>query len=658
MSELRDDAASGGAELGPLLARFEDALSRLERTSAFAKTTAQGPVLDLGFRVLMEPGGSARLYPYIGRADRAGVFAGTDWERPEMLQPRLAAATLEHGDRATVTLELFNQLRMLAVSNGEHFHLHMPSENARHFLAQVLALRVDELFGPRTEAAREAGARAQAVQHLLEFVAETIGYGHILDNLVGEIERILAQRPIMLDHVKTMITRVAATVADPERFGSTGGVDRLVSALYGPTTASREDPGVDLYRQRLEVMDDSGLQQEARGFALAMHNTGLVSPYHEVFLHHVNDTREDLVAQSLGLSRTGADALSCYHELVTELIRVAVTPDTLQAIYGLALLLERGVLFDPAVSPALWGQITAETSATTRQVIGAVFGTQQPASTVLLAAILSMLGQPLGIGQGNNPTCQAARALSMWALVAPDYLLHLVRRAARDDEIVLFFEGQRLSSAALASGMSSSPLTDVDAVSLLLVPHLDRVYVEMGRRCAGRDGDPHAWINREMHGWWVGRETALAVDLPTGALVDFERFVRRFYAHYHPMHNGNQPVIHPQPVGIAATDSMGRFIGWHAISILRVGLGPAGAMRVYFFNPNNDSAQDWGHDVVVSTEGYAERFGESSLPMAEFASRLYLFHYDPCDEGALAAVPDDEVARVEAMARASWARDR
>ncbi len=658
MSELRDGAASGGTDLQRLVSRFEDALGRLERTSAFAKVTAQSPVLDLGFRLLAEPGGAELVYPLVGRVDQAGIFAGTDWERPETLQPRLAAGTLEHGDRPTTTLEMFNQLRMLAVATGEHFHLHLPSEQARHFLAQVLALRVEQLFGPGTEAARDADTKAQAVQHLLEFVAGTIGYGHILDNLVSEIERILAQRPIMVDHVKVMINRVAATVADPERTGSTSGVDRLVSALYGPTTATREDPGVVLYGQRLDAMDDSGLQQEARGFALAMHGTGLVSPYHEVFLHHVNGTREDMVGQCLGLSRTGADALSCYHDLVTELIRVAVTPDTLQSVYGLALLLERGVLFDPAVSPALWGQITLEPSASTRELIGAVFGTQQPAATILLASIINMLGQPLGIGQGNNPTCQAARALSMWALVAPDYLLHLLRRAARDDEIVLFFEGQRLSSSALASGTTSTTLIDVDPVSMVLVPHLDRVYVEMGRRCVGREGDPHAWINREMHGWWVGRETALAVDLPTGALTDFERFVRRFYAHFHPLYNGNQPVIHPQPVGIAATDSLGRFIGWHAISILRVGLGPAGAMRVYFFNPNNDSTQDWGNDVVVSTEGYAERFGESSLPMPEFASRLYLFHYDPCDEGALAAVPDDELARVEAMARGSWAADR
>ncbi|GGO53750.1 hypothetical protein GCM10012287_41140 [Streptomyces daqingensis] len=47
-------------------------------------------------------------------------------------------------------------------------------------------------------------------------------------------------------------------------------------------------------------------------------------------------------------------------------------------------------------------------------------------------------------------------------------------------------------------------------------------------------------------------------------------------------------------------------------------------MRVYVFNPNNDSGQDWGDGVVVSTAGNGERFGEASLPFDQFASRLHV----------------------------------
>jgi hypothetical protein len=165
-------------------------------------------------------------------------------------------------------------------------------------------------------------------------------------------------------------------------------------------------------------------------------------------------------------------------------------------------------------------------------------------------------------------------------------------------------------------------------------------------------------VNPEFHGWWVGRGFAIVVDVATGNLVDFDGFARRFYACYHPLFNGNNPVIHSQPAGVAVTDSMAHFVGWHAISIERVGFDPEGVMRVYFFNPNNDSTQDWGNGVVVSTEGAGEYYGESSLPFEEFVSRLYIFHFDPRDEARDVDVPEDAIARIRAMAVGSWAAGR
>ncbi|NIR76821.1 MAG: hypothetical protein GWO12_17225, partial [Gemmatimonadetes bacterium] len=55
------------------------------------------------------------------------------------------------------------------------------------------------------------------------------------------------------------------------------GADRLISALFGPTNATVEDPGLDVYRERLAAMDASALANEAQAFARAMHDTGLVS---------------------------------------------------------------------------------------------------------------------------------------------------------------------------------------------------------------------------------------------------------------------------------------------------------------------------------------------------------------------------------------------
>jgi hypothetical protein len=203
----------------------------------------------------------------------------------------------------------------------------------------------------------------------------------------------------------------------------------------------------------------------------------------------------------------------------------------------------------------------------------------------------------------------------------------------------------------------SVPL-DADPVSMLLVPHLDRIYAAMGRLCADRGEDPHRWINPEFHGWWVGREFVIAVDVATGALHHYEHFVRHFYAAYHPLYNGNQPIIHPQPAGLAVTDSSGDFVGWHAITLMRVALDQESAMRIYFYNPNNDGGQHWGHGVLVSTHGHGERYGESSLPFPELASRLYIFHDDPVDDSVNPPVPAEELHAVVAMAQASWAKDR
>lgn len=117
-------------------------------------------------------------------------------------------------------------------------------------------------------------------------------------------------------------------------------------------------------------------------------------------------------------------------------------------------------------------------------------------------------------------------------------------------------------------------------------------------------------------------------------------------------------MIHPQPAGIAITDSAMRFIGWHAISILRVGLDQEQTMRVYFYNPNNDSGQHWGDDILVSTAGHGERFGEASLPFEQFASRLYIFHFDPLEPGDLSSVPQQELDTVVAKIYKSWGVNR
>ncbi|MEE4360384.1 MAG: hypothetical protein V2I63_02555 [Pseudomonadales bacterium] len=642
--------------------RFDAALDRLEQARPFAKGSHQAVVLDLAGRLLKRSDGLAALAERAPRFDPAGVFLGSDWHQPECLLPRLVRQTLATAPVPTVVLEVLSELRMLAIARGDATHAGFTQEQARHFLMQILALSLDRVFGSPGEADRERlGELGDALQQLFGLIVEQVGFEGILAHLIDEIWRVLAQRPIDVAGVKAMIAQISVALADGA--GDTGelrlGADRLVSALFGPTQASSDDPGLPAYRGRLATLDGVALQHEARGFARAMHDTGLVSAYHALFLRWIHDNgQRELLAPALGLSPTGTDALQSYPALVHRLLDEAIHPETSQAAYGLALLLERGLLYAPPMAPALWRQIHLALSPAAADTLANVFGSTRPPRTHLLAGVLMLLGQPLGIGQGNNPTCQSARALSMWAINDPDFLLHLVVQAARTDSITMHFEGQELRSADLPPGLALQQPLDTDPVSTLLVGHLDRIYAAMGRLCADRGEDPHRWINPEFHGWWVGRDFAIAVDVATGALCDHDTFVRGFYGHYHPYYNGMTPVIHPQPAGLAITDAAGDFVGWHAITLLRVALDQERVMRVYFYNPNNDSGQDWGQGVVVSTQGHGERFGEASLPFEELASRLYIFHFDRSVCEPTGAPPVDEIERVGAMARASWAATR
>lgn len=643
-----------------LVQRLDDAIVALDESRDFAKPGKLPRLFDTVRRVLLQPGGCLAVQERSERLERAGVFLGTDWADPSILLPSLTTFSLQSHYADTVIVEALSELRLLAVARGDYQHDSMSAEQAHHYLTQVLAINLNMLFGESGEAEREQGKLALVSRAVVQHIAAQIGYEHVIDQLIEEIWRILQQRPIQVSSVRQMITQIALCRIDPnvDLGGAGQGAERLISSLYGPTQACREDPGIPVYQERLQSMDSVALQSEATGFARSMHDTGLVSPYHATFVRHILERQDALLTEALGLSSTGRDCLLCYKDLVHELISEGIYPETAQGLYGLALMLERGILYQPPLAPALWRQARLSICPQARERIRLAYGYQPQPKAWLLQGVLNMLGQPLGVGQGNNPTCQSARALSMWAYNDPDYLLQMVAWAARDNEIIMHFEGHPVSSATSQGGVASEVTLDLDPVSLVVVPHLDRIYAEMGRLCVERQGDPHQWVNPEFHGWSAGRGFRINVDVATGHLDELETFLRHFYASYHPYYNGNQPLIHPQPAGVAVTDSAARFIGWHAITILRVTLDPDDVMRVYFFNPNNDSGQNWGDDVVVSTARKGERFGEASLPFEQFASRLYIFHFDPLERGEPADVGEEELDRVISRVHRSWGRDR
>ena len=645
------------AALAPAVLQFDMALAEFARARRLDPSASSLALLERARALMLLPGGFDALYRRVRALESAGIFGTSDWAQPAILQPALARRSLRDAGAVTTVVEAISELRMLAVASGDYFHPGISAEQARHFLTQVMALNLDLLSGTMSEADRERPKQlGPLVQGLYQYLIGHLGYEDLLDSLVAEVWRLLDQGPVQVDSICEMISQIAHCLYDPRLRGSENSdAARLVKALFAPTPACGEDPGLEIYDQRLAAMDDVELASEAACLARSMHDSGLASPYHAVMMRFLRrGGNDDLIPAALGLTMTGMDDLYCYNELVSALIDEAVFPETCQAVYGLTMMLERGSLFTPPVAQGLWRQIKLPLSDETCQVLQAAFGDARPPRVFLLAGVLNLLGQPLGVGQGNNPSCQSAIGLSMWAANQADYLLQLLAWAARDNEVLARFEGDQVSSRDLEAGLVKEAPVDVDPVSVVLIPHLDRLYGEMWRRCSDRDDDAHRWINPEFYGWWVNHGFCVVADAASGEIRDYEEFVRCFYATYHPYYNGNMPLIHPQPAGIAVTDSGARFVGRHAISILRVGLSPRNEVRVYFFNPNNDSGQDWGQGIRCSTGGHGEFRGEASLPIAEFASRLYAFHFDLLEVGDATAVPAAEIARVVSLGRESW----
>lgn len=645
-------------QLERTLERLEGALQRLDAARDFAKANHQIQVLDVVTRLLKLPGGVEHLFELAPRLEAAGLFYGTDWQFPERLQPDLVRGALT-GPMRTLALEAVSELRLLAVARGVISHDSITADDARVFLQRVLALNISLALPDHSEAARASKEGQQAAaRQLLGFLLDHLGDQGVLRTLVDEAESSLKQRPIDVAGIWHMLDRIMPRLDELEDEALKKRAGRLVSAWKGPTAASAEGPEGYVDRVAELSPDEREREREQLGYSIAA--TGLVCPAHGALLGASPDAPLDELATLLALDNVGRDSLDTYDDLCRKLIAEAISAETCQAVYGLHCLLNRGILFFPPIAPALWRLTRFEPDPAVSEMLHRQSGAGEHLSghSLLLAGVISVLGQPLGIGQGNNPTCQSARAISLWSQVDPGYLLELIMWAARDAEIDMHFEGALIRSTELTEGLIEDFHTELDMVSLLLVPHLDKIYWEMGRRIVGRGEDGHRWINPEFHGWWVHRGFASCIQYSTGAVIDFGGFVRRFFATYHPHYNGGAELIYPQPAGIVATDSFGNFIGWHAISIQRVTLDPEGETRVYFFNPNNESRQDWGGGVVTSTEGHGEIPGESSLPFNHFVSRLYVYHYNEREMGDPALVPAEDVEAITAMARETWAAEK
>ncbi|MGA9289232.1 MAG: hypothetical protein WBV93_12910, partial [Anaerobacillus sp.] len=555
--------------------------------------------------------------------------------------------------------EVLSELRMLAIAKNEYKHPDVSADEARNFLNKIMALNLHLIFPPETEEARINQTQEQNRGILLfQFLAEQLSLGALSATFVNEIDRLTAQRPIMVKRIKEMIgyaeNLLSSDDLDPK--GRTD-IERYLNSVSTPTELSKTHVDFASYKDSFNALSDMEKELEAERFADVMRETGLVAPVHASLARYfAEEDATQLLVLTLGLTEKGEANLNEHFTLVKELILLAIYPATAQSLYGLARMLERGVLSSPPVIPGLERIIEIEMLSEVQKDLMDSRNNPDDLTPVgiLLSGILSVLGQPLGIGQGMNPTCQSARGISLWSQHDPGFLLELVARACRDGEVDISFEGAEINSSLIVGGLAPDLHKELDAVSLILVPHLDRVYDEMMKRSALRGEDGHKFVNPEFYGQWISKEFSSVLNPVTGAVTDYDNFSRLFYATHHPDYNEGHQLIYPNPVGIFVTTANADLLGLHAISIQRIAADSTGETRVYFYNPNNDSGQDWGQGIKSTVRNHGEEEGEASLPFDQFLSRVYAYHYNPNEMGDLSVIPNEIIDRVTTLAKESW----
>lgn len=641
-----------------LAKNLQDSLQALKEAKAYAKSPYQTDVFQAAEALMASQEGLEVLYQAAGTFEECGVFNGGPWEDPAKLQPALVAGSLKASGVYPV-VETLSELRLLALAKGHCQNQAMNCVQATQFLNEVMALNLEFVFPGDTEQERlEGGPHREANIRLFHLIAEELGLASLRVEVIREIQQVCAQRPISTKRVRDMImmaSRVPHVSSDPE----TDELTCYREAVSGPTRLCREHQELSAYRLAIGQAPNEVLEAEAESFCRSMKVTGLVSRHHAVLVRLLARQHPDLLARALGLGEHGASVLAENRDFVQDLIKVAIFPGTAQALYGLSCLLERGSVSRQEIRAGLQRLISLDLRSDVKRMLLARRRKRDGVTpnSILVAGLLMVLGQPLGVGQGRNPTCQAARCISLWAQHAEGNLIHFLISAARDGTVEIDFEGQRLKSSEVTSTFVRKVDHSLDPVSLVLVPHLDLLYEEMMRRVAGRNEDSHKWVNPGLYGRWVPSGFASVFsDLAQTTVTGYEDFVRLFYATHHPAYNDGQPLMYPIPVGLCVTSSQGDYLGPHAISIQRVAEDPQGNLRVYFFNPNNEGRQNWGRAICPSVDGRGERTGESSLPFAQFTSRLYAFHYNPYEEGDPFAVPEEDIDFIEESARHSWGK--
>jgi hypothetical protein len=638
---------------------LDQALERLASAAAFAKPRHQEDLFALAGDLLDAPGGLEALAERAPQFDGAGVFTGGPWESPARLLPRLVKLGLL-GQGVTPTLEALSNLRMLALAEGRVLEPAIAPDRAARYLTELLALHLTELRG---EPGADAGTKLERrARRLFELLNRAVDSTSLIQRASEEIELLAAQRPIVTQPVEKL---VAATLGYARRMGGqarpAGPAEEVLLRPLEPFRLACEESSPRLVPSADADAKGSVEAQltAARAGTELLQTTGIAPRSLAVALRWIAERAPEHLAEALSLDESGTAQARQHAELVARLVLAAVHTETRYAIEGLRCTLERCLLAQREVRVGLEHLTQLDSCPQARAALGISANAADPngsTRSILIAGSLAVLGSPLGMGQGDHPTCQSVRGISLWSQHAPGELLKHVAQAAHSGFLTLSFEGQVLRSDLMGEGLAKDPLdASLDPISRLLVPHLDRLYNYLMALATGRGQDGHRWVNPALYGRWIPSGFELAeLDFPTPQ--GHGAFLRRFYATHHPRYRPQGELRFPNPVGILVTDVHGRLLGPHAVTIQRIPRSPgeAGEERVYFYNPNNEGRQDWGGGVRPTVRGHGERPGESSLPFAHFASRVYAFHYDPHEQGDPHAISEAVIADSARRAASSW----
>ncbi|MFW5824481.1 MAG: hypothetical protein ACOCVV_05915 [Marinobacter sp.] len=128
--------------------QFDQALAEFARARRASPEASSLGLLERARLLMILPGGFDVIYRRVRALESAGIFGTSDWSRPAILQPALARHSLREAGAVTTVVEAISELRLLAVVRGDYFHPGISSEQARHFLTQVLALNLDLDLAP------------------------------------------------------------------------------------------------------------------------------------------------------------------------------------------------------------------------------------------------------------------------------------------------------------------------------------------------------------------------------------------------------------------------------------------------------------------------------------------------------------------------------